>query len=110
MAGISSSSMTGKSPNRLKYNRKEQQSKEFSDAKGLDWTDYGARMYDNQLGRWHHVDDFAEKYYDFSPYTSVLNNLIVFKDVDGRDIVNYNARGEKLGTFNLNGLNIGARN
>ncbi len=38
-------------PNQFKYNGKELQS-DFN----MDWMDYGARMYDAQIGRWNHVD------------------------------------------------------
>ncbi|MDC2276332.1 hypothetical protein PO118_03040, partial [Bacteroides thetaiotaomicron] len=41
-----------------KYNGKELDRKN-----GLDWYDYGARMYDAALGRWHAVDPMSEKYY-----------------------------------------------
>ena len=46
-----------------KYNGKELDRKG-----GLDWYDYGARMYDAALGRFMKTDRFSEKYVSLSPY------------------------------------------
>ena len=68
------------SDNRYKYNGKESQS--FAD---INYLDYGARMYDPELGRWFNNDPLAEKYYTMSPYVYCANNPIKYIDPDGRD-------------------------
>jgi RHS repeat-associated protein len=63
------------SENKYLYNGKELQD-ELLGSVNLDWYDYGARMYDPALGRFHTMDPLSEIYSYQSPFAYAANNPI----------------------------------
>jgi RHS repeat-associated protein len=66
--------------NKYLYNGKELQD-------GTNWLDYGARMYQPELGRWMTIDPLTEKSRWSSPFTYGNNNPIKFIDPNGMEAI-----------------------
>lgn len=90
---IETSSSYANEINNYKFTTKELQRNEFYKPSGgqasLGWEDYGARMYDPQIGRWNGVDDLAEDNYHESPYIYGANNPVRNIDIDGKSALDY---------------------
>jgi RHS repeat-associated protein len=88
MAGISDKAIKTQYPtNKYRYNGKELQNQEFSDGTGLEEYDYGARFYDQQIGRWDGIDKLSEKYAPISPYCYTTDDPLSGIDPDGKDVI-----------------------
>ncbi len=84
IAGLSSANSSPE--NKYKYNGKrctERSRSELQDDFGLDWYDYGARMYDAALWRFHSIDPKAELYRFQTTYAYAVNNPVIFIDKNG---------------------------
>jgi RHS repeat-associated protein len=66
---------------RFHFNGKETDNEVYGEGNALD---FGARIYDSRLGRWHAVDPLLMKQPDQSTYKSFNNNPIIFIDPDGK--------------------------
>jgi RHS repeat-associated protein len=84
--GLSQNSTDQTRPNEYLYNGKQMQ-----DEMGLGWLDYGARMYDPALGRFHVPDPLIEWHFNTTPYHYCFNNPINLIDIFGLDTTNVNS-------------------
>lgn len=82
--GLAFTPITPNDGNKYLYNGKELQDNAIGGV-NLDWYDYGARMYDPQIGRWHVPDLLAEYHYNMTPYHYCLNNPMRYIDPFGLD-------------------------
>ena len=80
MAAISSQSYNDP-VNRYKYQDKELNNMELADSSGVEAYDFGARDYDQQIGRWHNPDPAGQF---SSPYVGMGNNWPNGVDPDGK--------------------------
>jgi RHS repeat-associated protein len=71
---------------------------ELDNSTGESNLDFGARIMDVRLGRWLTVDPLQKKYPNFSPYNFCVNNPLLVKDPDGKDIyILFYTTGNKRG-------------
>jgi len=94
--GLTLNSTDVNRPNEYLYNGKMMQ-----DEMGLGWLDYGARFYDPQIGRFHVIDRFAEKFINTTPYQYGLNNPIANIDINGDTTYRFDQQGKYLGMYDL---------
>ncbi len=84
MSGISDKAIKSNyAENKFRFSDKELQNKEFSDGSGLEEYDFGARFYDQQIGRFFTQDRFADYYYSLTPYQYTANSPTNFVDENG---------------------------
>jgi len=70
----------------------------------IGWLDFGARMYQPEIGRWGKIDPLSDAYYSNSSYSYVLGNPASNTDVQGMWTV---SRHNKMTLQALSGVGLG---
>lgn len=84
MTGITSHALSfGNPATKYGFNGKEKQDEEFNDGSGLELYDFGARYYDQQIGRFFVHDRKAETFSSQTPYSYAANDPIKYIDKNG---------------------------
>jgi len=84
LAGLAAPSPGIRGLNNYRFNGKE-----FQADLGLAWNHHDWRFLDSQIGKWHSIDQLAEKWHMASPYSFASNNSVLIADPDGRDNIVY---------------------
>ena len=85
------SSSSGTTSNRYRFNGKEDQEGEF----GVPTLDYGARHYTPSSARWLSMDPLSEKYYGISPYAFCNNDPVNRFDPNGKWDIKVSAMNDR---------------
>ena len=72
--------------NRVDYQNKLYNGKEYDRMHGLNLYDYSARQYDPAIGQFTSMDPLCEKYYHISPYAYCAGNPVNGIDINGDSI------------------------
>lgn len=97
---LTSKAFTGAATNNKLYAGKELHRNEFSDGTGLEWSNFGARQYDPQIGMWHSIDPLAEQAASLTPYHYCNDNPVAFADPTGMRALPIKARNRELEELN----------
>jgi len=86
-------------PGANEQNKFKLTSNELQDEFGLNLYNFGARMQDMQIGRWHSIDPQAEKFTYETPFAYVGNNPTKYVDLEGT--LKFSISDAKLKEYNL---------